>query len=120
MTKEQIDTVLREINSRIPKEWQQSVVKEQPITPTMSFIIEKALEDDNISPEKKAELQLLKDAGYFSKKKYQDDPVIAGKINNFINREIKKAVKEGRLPTKKKLKELQTIWNTQKDNSSKV
>lgn len=120
MTKEQIDTVLREINSRIPKEWQEGVVKAQEITPTMSFIIDKALEDANISDEKKKELQSLKDAGYFSKKKYQDDPVIAGKINNFVNREIKKAVKEGRLPTKRKLKELQAIWNTQKENSSKA
>lgn len=118
MTQEQISDTLKEIYNRVPKEWRNNVVQVTPLTPTMSKIVGLAMEDPNFSQEKKEQLKILQDSGYFSKEKYTEDPILAKKIDTFVTREIKKAVKEGRLPNKKKLKELQEQWK--KENLLKV
>jgi hypothetical protein len=110
MTQEKIDATLREIYSRVPKEWKNNVVEITPLTPTMAKVVGIAMQDPNFPQEKKEQLKVLQDAGYLSKQKYSENPALVKKINNFVNREIKKAVKEGRLPTKKRLAELQTEW----------
>lgn len=119
ITESEVYKVLQEINSRVPKAWKVGVIIEQATTPIMAKVIDEALISPNITEERKKELQDLKDAGYFSKKKFGEDPDIAKKINNFTMREINKAVKEGRLPDKKKLAELKIQWEKQKQNLSK-
>lgn len=119
MTEEQVYKTLREIYSRVPKEWRENVVTEKPSTPTMIKVIDEALADPNYDPEKKKQLQALKDSGQLDKKQYSEDQTLVKKIDNFVNREINKAVKDGRLPNKKKLAELQAIWKEQKNNLSK-
>lgn len=116
---EQVMKELRDIYSRVPKEWKSAAVTTTSKTPQMAFIVDKALEDPNFPEEKKIQLRELKEAGTFDKQQYTENPAIVKKIDNFVNREIKKAVKEGRLPNKKKLTELKTQWQNQKNSLSK-
>ncbi len=117
MTKEQIDTELRRIQQSVPKALRDTVLVRTAITPTMSMIAQKAIEDPDFPPEKKEQLQLLIDRGYFTKEKYTQNDKVAKQIDNYVNREIKKSIKEGRLPNKKQLKQLEEQWKEQKDNS---
>lgn len=117
MIEEDVYKTLREIYSRVPQEWRSNVITEKSANPVMIKVIDEALADPNYDPEKKKQLQILKDSGQLDKKEYSEDPKIVKKIDNFVNREIKKAVKEGRLPTKAKLQDLQKLWKEQKNNS---
>lgn len=119
MTESEVYKVLQEINSRVPKAWKEGVIVQKANTPVMAKVVDEALNSPNTSPERKKQLQELKDAGYFDKKKFSEDPAIAKKINAFTMREINKAVKEGRLPNKRKLAELKIQWQNQRENSSK-
>lgn len=109
-TQESIDKVLRDIQRSVPEQLRKAVVIKKASTPTVSFIVEKALEDPDFPQEKKDELLRLKELGYFDKEKASEDPKIAKQIENYVARETKKAIKEGRLPTKKEFKELQKTW----------
>lgn len=120
MTQEKINDVLRDIYAKVPKEWRDNVVQTTPLTPTMASVVSKAIEDPDFPQEKKEQLKIFQDLGYFNKEKFAENSNLAKKIDTFVNREIKKAVKEGRLPTKKKLKELQEQWKQQKENLLKV
>lgn len=117
MTEEQIYKTLREIYSRVPKIWRENVVSEKLIAPNMAMVIDKALEDSEYPEEKKKELRTLKESGYLDKKEYSEDALMVKKIDNFVNREINKAVREGRLPNRNKLTELQKLWKEQKKTS---
>lgn len=111
MTKEAIDKVLKEIQLSVPEALRKAVVVRSPATPVMKMIVDKALEDPEFPEEKKQQLRELKDAGYFEKEHLGENPKIANQIENYVNREIKKAVKEGRLPNKKQLIELTKLWS---------
>lgn len=117
MTEEQIFNTLKEINQSIPKYLKDAVVIKKPRTPVMNMLVQKALEDENFPEEKKAQLRELQGSGYFDKEEFSEDPNVAKKINAFTNRKIKEAIKEGRLPSKKQLIKLQSIWKEQKQNS---
>lgn len=109
-TKDSIDKVLREIQQSVPETLRKAVVVKKLATPTMIFIVDKALEDPDFPQDKKDKLRELKDAGYFTKERATEDPKVAKQIENYVARETKRAIKEGRLPTKKQFKELQKTW----------
>ena len=71
----------------------------------MKMVAEKALESD-MDEEKKVHVKKLLDEGYFDKKYIAENQSIVTQIDNYVKREINKSVREGRLPTKKQLKEL--------------
>lgn len=118
MTEESISTTLKEIYARVPKEWRENAVITTSLTPTMEKIVNDALTDRGFPKEKKEALQALKDNGYFSKQKYTENTSVIKKIDSFVNRQINKAIKEGRLPNKAKLAELKELWKKQKETSS--
>lgn len=113
-TQDSVEKVLKEIQSRIPKAFLKGVVETKPLTPNMAMIVDKALEDPDYPADKKRQLLELKEKGEFSRQTVTQNMTMARKIDNFVNREIKKAVKEGRLPTKKQLKVLQAQWQLEK------
>lgn len=98
MRTEQIQAVLQDIQNRIPSALKRNVFIEKPKTPTMAFVVDKILEEKAGSDEDRARLQVLKDAGEFDKKMVVENTKIVKLIDQFVTREIKKAVKEGRLP----------------------
>lgn len=116
-TREIIREELLKIQASAPKLLQKKVVINTPITPTIKMVMEEGLKDPNISQEKKDEIKTLLDAGYFSQEKYQEDPKVAKKLDNYMQRQINKAVKEGRLPNKKLLTQLEKEWQKQERNT---
>lgn len=117
MTKESIDKVLKDIQESVPEALRKAVVIKTPASPTMRMVVNKALEDSEFPEEKKEKLRELDAIGYFDKERITEDQKVVKQINMYVNREIKRAVKEGRLPTKKQLAELQKQWNEQKQTS---
>lgn len=114
-TQESISKVLREINSRIPPLLKKNAYTIESLTPTIMKVMEEALKSDNISAEKKEEVKRLTEQGYFKKEKITENPRYVKMINEWTTREIKKAVKQGRLPNKAQLSELELQWKKEKE-----
>jgi hypothetical protein len=106
MTEETILKVLREIQASVPKHLRDNVVTEELATPDIKMVVEKALEDPDFPEEKKKQLLLLQENGYFDKKRTVENKKVAAQIDAFVKRKIREAVKEGRLPNRKQLKKL--------------
>lgn len=106
MTIESIRKVLLDIQSRIPEGLRKSVVTYVEATPTMKMVMEHAASMESISQEKRDNIKKLLDAGEFSKVKPVENLKVAKQIDNFVSREINKAIKEGRLPKKRELNRL--------------
>lgn len=116
---EQVASVLKGIQARIPKLLLKNAVREELLTPTVSMVMEKALLSPSISEEKKKKIRELKDAGEFSKKHVVDNPQVQKQINNFVSREINKAIKDGRLPPRSKIKDVDFIRDMYKKMQEK-
>jgi cytochrome c-type biogenesis protein CcmE len=116
-TQEKITKELQRIQANAPKLLQQKVVTKSMITPNIKMVFEKALES-NIAEEKKAEVRKILASGVLEKQEYTTDEKIAKKLDSYMQRELKKAVKEGRLPSKKVYKQLQKQWT--ENNTLKV
>ena len=106
MTLDKISEELKEISSRIPVSFKRNVVREVDVSPTMKFVIEKALADPDFPEDKKQALLNLRATGDLDRKEFKEDPAIVKKIDNFIEREINKKIKSGLLPHRSKLKDL--------------
>lgn len=115
-TQESISKELRKINANIPALLKENAYSEESLTPTIEKVMEEALLSDNISEEKKAEVLRLKEQGYFKRKKIIENPKYVKMVDEWITRQLKKAVKEGRLPTKAQLAELEIIWKKEKES----
>lgn len=105
-TKETIAKEFKRIQDSVPMMMKEFTLVEVEKTPAIKMVMEKALENPTISQEKKDKIKRLLDAGVFSKKTIHENPKIAKQRDEYVIREIRKSVKAGRLPTKKKLKEL--------------
>ena len=118
-TQESINKEMNRIMASRPQMLVKSVVTEKKITPTMKMVFEKALEDPNISEEKKEQVRNLLESGKLDQVRTKEDQRIAKMLDDYVIREMKKSVKAGRLPSKKQLKELEIIWKEQENNTSK-
>ena len=105
-TPERIGAELKEIQDRIPKTLLKNVITEVPANPAILMVVNKALEDPDFPEEKKKKLQILKDAGEFDKKQYKQNNKIAKMIDQFVEREIAKKIKAGKLPKRSEIKNL--------------
>lgn len=97
---------LRRISMSIPKELLDNLMKEQLVAPTVVEVVEKALVDPNVSEEKKLQLQHLKDSGYLNKKEMVVDQEVEKKIDEYVDKEVERAIKLGRIPDPKKDEDL--------------
>lgn len=105
-TRESISKELKRIQDSVPEMLKKATLTEVKKTPEMEMVFQKAMEEPNITPERKEQLRRLLASGMFSKTKITENAKIAKMRDNWVIREIKKAVKAGRLPTKKQLREL--------------
>lgn len=109
ISEEQISKVLSDIQAGIPRLLLKNAFTEVKVTPTVEFVVRKALESDKISQEKKDKLKVLLDSGEFTKTKMVENPKILKMIDNYVGRQINKAIKEGRLPQRSEIKNLPSI-----------
>lgn len=105
MKKYNISKVLSDINKRVPELLRKRAVSEVKKTPTMEFIVDEIISKNLVPKDKIDQLKILKEAGEFSKTKFQENKDAIKQIDNFISREIKKAVRQGLLPNKAELGE---------------
>lgn len=105
-TRESISKELKRIQDSVPELLIKNTLGEVSKTPEMELVFQKALEEPNISKEKKEQIRKLLASGMFSQKRIIENPKVAKMRDEYVTREIKKSVKEGRLPTKKQLRDL--------------
>lgn len=105
-TEDEVSKELAKINASIPDLLKKNVAYETPATPTMEFIIKKALEDPDFPEDKKAKIRVLLENGDFSKKRVIENAEVTRKIDNMIGRKINQAIKAGKLPPRSEIKNL--------------
>lgn len=105
-TRERINDKLRKIQQSVPKVLRQFAVHEVKAYPAVQLVIEKALESPDISEEKKRQLRLIQDTGMFDKMRSVENRNITQQIDDYVTREIRKAVRKGELPTKAVMRKL--------------
>lgn len=115
-TRESIDKVLKEIHASVPDNLRLNVAKEVKSSPTIEFVMKKAVEMESIDPEKRKKIQTLLDNGEFSRTRVVEDPKIAKMIDNMIGRKINQAIKAGKLPNISALKQI--LKNEQGNNNN--
>jgi len=94
--------VLARIQNSIPKEWTNNATHKEKATSVIEEVIEKALVDPEVSDEIKAKCLMIKNSGQLYKEIEVDNPKITKLIEQFIDREIAKAIKRGELPPRAK------------------
>lgn len=93
-----IQKVLSEIGQRIPQTLRDNLIEKVKSTPTIEKVVDEALKKKDLRPELREKLQTLKDSGEFSRVRERINPTVQRIYDQFINREIAKEVRRGRLP----------------------
>lgn len=96
--------VLKRIQDSIPKEWLCNATTEQETYPALKEIIDKALADPETSKELRDKCLMIKNSGHLDRKSTIENPKFTKLIDQYVQREIKKAIKRGELPKIKKQK----------------
>lgn len=97
--------ILEEIQASVPQKWKAQLFKTIKISPAAEFLAKKALKEKDFDPIKKERLRILLDTGEFSKTKTVLNQKMADRIDKFVERQIKHAIKTGRLPKPEDLQE---------------
>lgn len=100
-TRESITLELKRINDSVPKLLRDNTLIEVLKTPDMKLVFEKALEDETLTEEKRRQIKNILDSGKLDAKRITENPKVAKQRDEYVAREIKKSIKEGRLPNKK-------------------
>lgn len=106
---DQISKVLSEIQGRVPLAWKKMAFTESKLTPNIEFVAEEALKSDTVSEAKKEQIRTLQATGEFSKMKVTENHKVTKQIDEFVEREIKKEIKAGRLPPRNQIRNLPHI-----------
>ncbi len=105
-TEQQINDVLLDIQSRVPPQYTKGLFKRVKKTPIQEFVVKKALKSGKLEPRKQKELKLLYETGEFSKTKEEIDEAVWKKRDKYIERQINRAIKLGKLPSQEQLEKL--------------
>lgn len=100
---EQISRELAEIQSRIPEMILKNVLREVPASKNLKQLVELAIADPDYPKAKKENLRLLLARGDFDKNKFVENPQYVRIIDQFVNREINKKIKAGKLPPRSQI-----------------
>lgn len=112
--KESIEVELRRIQNSVPECYTKNLLSQKPINPDITKVLEEGIKGDFPEEKKAVWREMLADPTY-NQMEIVEDKEIADKINKWIDKEIKKAVKAGRLPTKAQLKKLNlNLWSPEK------
>lgn len=97
---EQEMRILQDIQRRVNEHVKRNPVKEVPFKkefPAMAFLLEKAMDSDDVDPEIKTKLKHLQDIGYFSKTYQKEDKLSTRAREHKWAEEVAKEVIMGRL-----------------------
>lgn len=111
---------LRRISKRVFKEHGKGLMVKKESYPTISKVVDLALKDDSVSPQKKERLQRIKESGKLNETHEEVDPKVEKKLSKEMEKEIKRAIKLGRLPKAEEDKELQAYIKKAEKNAKKL
>ena len=94
--------ILDQISASIPKELTDNLIIQEAQCPYSLQIMERALEDPEVSKEDKERFMSIIDSGMLQKVVDVVDPKVEKKIDEYMEKEIEKAIKLGRLPKEDK------------------
>lgn len=115
---------LRRISSRIPEEMLDRLMVEKDVAPVVKEVLERACKDKDVPKKLRDKYRNIIDAGYIDLKEMIVDEDVQKEVDEWVENEIDKAIKLGRIPDPKVDKELQAYtkkskqWirkNTKKD-----
>ncbi len=92
---------LKRITNSIPKKYLSALVVEKELTPVIRSMVAKASVDEDISSVKRERFKHLLQSGLLDKKKPEVDTNVEKKIDAYVEEEIARAVRLGRLPDPK-------------------
>lgn len=91
--------ILQQINLSIPKEYTNNLMIDVDQYAETKKLIDLAIEDENLDPEKKESLVNLKLSGHLDSRVTKEvDPEVEKKIYQYIMDEVTKRVEKGELP----------------------
>jgi len=93
--------IIKQINNKIPKEWQDKLMK-HVIDRSYEDEAKKILKEGTYTKEEREKIQEAIDDGKFLREYDEMDTKIEKKINDFIERRIKEEMESGRLPKMRK------------------
>ena len=92
--------VIQRIQNSIPQELKDHLMKQEPYAPTTLLLIDKILADGKGTPELREKLQAIKDSGELNRTVEVVDTAVEKQLDEYIETELKKAIKRGELPKK--------------------
>lgn len=94
--------VIRDIQDTIPTELLKDLTIKEKQFSTLKEVCERGLKepDDVVSPREKRRLKAMLDSGYLEKEVDVINKPVEKQIEEYLEKEIKKAVDQGRLPKK--------------------
>ena len=98
--------VLQEIQSRIPPALLNSAVTEVAYSPNLKEVALKAIDEPGFPEEKKEDLRKLLASGDLDRTVPVENKKVTKLIDEFVNREINKAIRQKRLPPRSKIKDI--------------
>lgn len=101
MSKKQIINELQRISNSIPEHLKKNIMEKSETYGTIKTIVNKALVDDDISPELKKKVQIIKASGLLDKKEEVENAQVTKKISDYLDEQIERSIRLGRLPERK-------------------
>jgi hypothetical protein len=93
---------LERIQKSVPKEWIDNITHEVKTAPISEEIMRRAMDDPNVDEATRKKMEHIVKSGYFDNMLQMEvDPVTEAKINNYVDEQIAKSIKMGRLPEQK-------------------
>ena len=96
--------ILLNIQKSVPSEWLSKVTKREHIAPTVKEVMEKAINDPDVSEETKEECRMVLNSALMQQQVDSEVSEVAELIDAYIEKEIIKAVILKKLPALKKKK----------------
>lgn len=90
--------VLKDIQKNAPSHLLKHLIKKEKISPATEELLQRALQEEGISEEKKKKFKTALDSGIFSKEVDVIDEDVQRLYDEYYTREINKAIAEGKLP----------------------
>jgi len=114
ITQDQITEELKRIQASIPRSYFKGLLRQRKVSLTVKRVMELALKEPDIPEKKKQKYRELLESGDLDYTETVENKRAAERINAWVEKEIKKSIKAGRLPNKKELYDIQRA-NKQND-----
>lgn len=109
--------VLKEIQASVPKQLRDAALEERKKTPNVEMVMLEAVKTESIPLEKRQQIQNMIDAGMFAKSAIMETK-FAKMVDEHVSREIKKAIKAGKLPPKSKMQYLPSLMKIKNEKKN--